>query len=533
MTSQTAKAQRYDADREFEHKHRWTILVIVSIAQLMVVLDATIVNIALPAAQDALGFADADRQWVVTAYALAFGSLLLLGGKLGDLFGRKRMFMIGLVGFAVASAAGGASTDFMVLVISRAAQGAFGALLAPAALSTITNSFSSPAERGRAFGVYGAVAGGGGAVGLLLGGVLTEYASWRWCFFVNLVFAGIAWVGGQYYLRNETSATKPKIDWLGTVCAVVGLFLLVYGFSRAASDGWGDIITVISLVVSALLLVSFVQLERRVRQPLLPLRIVKDRSRGGAYLSVGLAAIAIFGVFLFLTFYLQLTKGYSPVLTGVAFLPMIAFVLIGSTLANVKLMPILGARMLITIGMALSAVGMAYLYFIDSTSNYWVHILPSLPVLGFGFGLIFAPAINTATERVNREDAGVASALVNTTQQVGGSIGTALLSSIAASVTTTYAATHVGAAAAAEAPVAGYKIAFLVSAGIFAVGAVLIFFLIQPHAPQPSGAPPDDDGGTDAGLGGQPSSAGTTAQAAAQGAVAPTGRDADPAPGKA
>ncbi len=495
MTSQTASQRRYDADREFESTHRWTILVIVSIAQLMVVLDATIVNIALPAAQDALGFADSDRQWVVTAYALAFGSLLLLGGKLGDLFGRKRMFIIGLIGFAAASAAGGASTDFMVLVIARAAQGAFGALLAPAALSTIANSFHSPAERGRAFGVYGAVAGGGGAVGLLLGGVLTEYVSWRWCFFVNLVFAGIAWIGGQYYLRNQTPATKPKIDWLGTVCAVVGLFLLVYGFSHAASDGWGDLITIISLVVSAILLAAFVQVERRVRQPLLPLRIVLDRSRGGAYLSVGLAAIAIFGVILFLTFYLQLTKGYSPVLTGVAFLPMIAAVLIGSTLANIKLMPILGSRLLITIGMALAAVAMTYLYFIDSTSNYWEHIFPSLPVLGFGFGLIFAPAINTATERVHRDDAGVASALVNTTQQVGGSIGTALLSTIAASVTTTYAATHTGAAAAAEAPVAGYKIAFLVSAGIFAVGAVIIFFLIQAHAPQPTGAPPEGDAG--------------------------------------
>ncbi|GIF77375.1 MFS transporter [Asanoa siamensis] len=527
-------AQRYDADREFEHKHRWTILVIVSIAQLMVVLDATIVNIALPAAQDALRFADGDRQWVVTAYALAFGSLLLLGGRLGDLFGRKRMFIIGLIGFAAASAAGGAATDFGVLVIARAFQGAFGALLAPAALSTIANSFQQPAERGRAFGVYGAVAGGGGAVGLLLGGVLTEYASWRWCFFVNLVFAGVAWVGGQYYLRNQRPATKPRIDWIGTVCAVVGLFLIVYGFARAASDGWSDLLTIISLVVAAVLLVAFVQVERKSKAPLLPLRIVLDRSRGGAYLSVGLAAIAIFGVFLFLTFYLQLTKGYSPVLTGVAFLPMIAFVLIGSTLANVKLQPILGSRILITAGMALSAVGMVYLYFIDSTSNYWVHIFPALPVLGFGFGLIFAPAINTATERVSRDDAGVASALVNTMQQVGGSIGTALLSTIAVSVTSSYAATHTGAAAALEAPVEGYKVAFLVSAGIFAAGAVLIFFLIQAHAPLPSGAPPTDGGGAGP-AGGQEAVAegGEPGQPAPESAGARTQRGADPAPGTA
>ncbi|MEV0720179.1 MFS transporter [Asanoa sp. NPDC050611] len=526
MTTQSATAQRYDADREFEHKHRWTILVIVSIAQLMVVLDATIVNIALPAAQDALHFADSDRQWVVTAYALAFGSLLLLGGRLGDLFGRKRMFIIGLIGFAAASAAGGASTTFGVLVVARAFQGAFGALLAPAALSTIANSFQSPAERGRAFGVYGAVAGGGGAVGLLLGGVLTEYASWRWCFFVNLLFAGVAWIGGQYYLRNQRPATKPRIDWTGTVCAVLGLFLLVYGFARAASDGWSDILTIVSLIVAAVLLLAFVQVERRSRAPLLPLRIVLDRSRGGAYLSVALAAIAIFGVFLFLTFYLQLTKGYSPVLTGVAFLPMILFVLIGSTLANVRLQPILGSRILITAGMALSAVGMVYLYFIDSTSNYWVHIFPALPVLGFGFGLIFAPAINTATERVDRDDAGVASALVNVGQQVGGSVGTALLSTIAVSVTSSYAATHVGPAAAVEAPVAGYKVAFLVSAGIFAVGALIIFLLIKAHAPLPTGAPPPDEGGPTAG---DSEPGGRTA--ADQPAGARAHRGVDPAPG--
>ncbi|MEV4620435.1 MFS transporter [Asanoa sp. NPDC049573] len=529
MTTESAAARRYDADREFESKHRWTILVVVSIAQLMVVLDATIVNIALPAAQDALGFADSDRQWVVTAYALAFGSLLLLGGRLGDLFGRKRMFIIGLIGFAAASAAGGASTDFMVLVVSRAFQGAFGALLAPAALSTIANSFQKPAERGRAFGVYGAVAGGGGAVGLLLGGVLTEYASWRWCFFVNLVFAGIAWVGGQYYLRNQRPASTPRIDWWGTFCAAVGLFLIVYGFARAASDGWGDLLTIVSLVVAGLLLSVFVLIERRIKHPLLPLRIILDRSRGGAYLAVGLAAIAIFGVFLFLTFYLQLTKGYSPVLTGVAFLPMIAFVLVGSTLANVKLMPILGARTLITIGMLMAAVGMTYLYFIDSTSNYWVHIFPSLPLLGFGFGLIFAPAINTATERVSRDDAGVASALVNTMQQVGGSIGTALLSTIAVSVTSTYAATHTGAAAAVEAPVAGYKVAFLVSAGIFVAGAILIFFLIQAHAPQPTGAPPDDTG--TAGPAPAIGESGAADQPASESAAARANRGIDPAPG--
>lgn len=481
MSTQTRVAGNEAADRAFEHSHRWTILVVVSIAQLMVVLDATIVNIALPSAQHDLGFPNSDRQWVVTAYALAFGSLLLLGGKIGDLFGRKWTFVVGLIGFAIASAVGGATSTFTMLVIARACQGAFGALLAPAALSTIANAFQAPAERGRAFGVYGAVAGGGGAVGLLLGGLLTEYTSWRWCFYVNLLFAAVAVVGGLALLRNQRPETKPKIDWWGTACAAIGLFLVVYGFARAASDGWGDPLTLVSLGVAAALLVAFTQVERRVEQPLLPLRIILDRNRGGAYLAVGLAAIAIFGVFLFLTFYLQLTRGFSPVLTGVAFLPMIAFVLVGSTLANVKLLPILGARVLITIGMALAAVGMLYLSRINADSTYWAHILPSLPVIGLGFGLIFAPAINTATSRVARHDAGVASALVNTMQQVGGSVGTALLSTIAVTATSSYAATHAGPAAAAEAPVHGYTVAFLVSAAIFAFGAVLVFFLIEPH----------------------------------------------------
>ena len=488
MSTQTRGAGRRvtaAADRAFEHSHRWTILVIVSVAQLMVVLDATIVNIALPSAQRDLGFANSDRQWVVTAYALAFGSLLLLGGKIGDVFGRKWAFVVGLVGFAVASAAGGAATSFMVLVVARALQGAFGALLAPAALSTIANAFQEPGERGRAFGVYGAVAGGGGAVGLLLGGALTEYASWRWCFYVNLVFAAVAVAGALPLLRNQRPERRPRLDWLGTLSAVVGLFFVVYGFARAASEGWTDPVTLVSLAVAAALLLAFTQIERRVREPLLPLRIVLDRDRGGAYLAVGLAAIAIFGVFLFLTFYMQLTKGYSPVLTGVAFLPMIAFVLLGSTLANVKLMPILGARILVPVGMGLAALGMLYLARIDATSTYWVHILPSLPVIGLGFGLIFAPAINTATAGVARDDAGVASALVNTMQQVGGSVGTALLSTIAVTATANYAASHRGAAAAAEAPVHGYTVAFLVSAGIFAFGAVVTYLLIRPRGARP------------------------------------------------
>jgi EmrB/QacA subfamily drug resistance transporter len=467
------------AAQKHQHEHRWSILAVIAVAQLMVVLDATIVNIALPSAQADLGFANDQRQWIVTAYALAFGSLLLLGGRIGDLFGRKWTLIGGLIGFALASAFGGAAQNFEMLVTSRALQGVFGAVLAPAALSTLANTFRDPSERGKAFGVFGAVAGGGGAVGLLLGGALTEYASWRWCLYVNLFFAAVAAVGAVIYLRNERHPERPKLDLIGSATAAAGLFLVVFGLSRAESDGWGDTGTIVSLVVGAVLVAAFVFIETRVAHPLLPLRIVLDRARGGAYLAMGLTAIAMFAVFLFLTYYLQLTKGFTPLQSGLAFVPMILFVLTGSILSNVKLLPIVGARRLITGGMVLAAIGMLFLSRITADSSYLTHVLSVLPVMGFGFGLIFATAFNTSTAGVARTDAGVASATVNTMQQVGGSIGTALLSTIAAHTTAGYLTDHPG--AAAEAAVHGYTTAFVTSAGVFLIGAVILFFLIRPH----------------------------------------------------
>jgi EmrB/QacA subfamily drug resistance transporter len=481
-TSVANAAPTAAATRSHQHDRRWSILGVIATAQLMVVLDATIVNIALPSAQHALGFANNERQWIVTAYALAFGSLLLLGGRIGDLFGRKWAFIAGLAGFAVASAVGGAADSFGVLVTARALQGAFGALLAPAALSTLANAFQDPKERGRAFGVFGAVAGGGGAVGLLLGGLLTEYASWRWCFYVNLFFAAVAIVGAVLLLRNEAHPQRPKIDLVGAAAAAAGLFFVVFGFSHAQTAGWADGVTLGSLAIAIVLLTAFVLIERKVAHPLLPLRIVLDRNRGGAYLAMGTSAIAIFGVFLFLTYYLQLTKHFSPVETGLAFLPMIMFVLLGSTLANVKLLPIVGARVLISTGMVLGAAGMFYLSRLTAGGSYLTHVLPALPVVGLGFGLIFAPAINTATAGVAREDAGIASAMVNTMQQVGGSVGTALLSTIAASATLAYTKAHAGAAAAITAAVHGYSVAFVISGSVFVLGAIVVFTLIKPHS---------------------------------------------------
>jgi EmrB/QacA subfamily drug resistance transporter len=459
--------------------HRWLILVIVAIAQLMVVLDATVVNIALPSAQHALGFPNSDRQWVVTAYALAFGSLLLLGGRLGDMFSRKRVFIIGLAGFALSSALGGAAVSFGMLVTARALQGAFGAILAPSALGTLVSTFRDPRERGRAFGVFGSVAGGGGAVGLILGGVLTQYFSWRWTLYVNLVFAAIAVAGALTYMRSNRPASRPRMDWLGTVLASAGLFLIVFGFSHAELAGWTAPPTLGSLIAGVVLLAAFALAERRGSHPLLPLRVITDRSRGGAYISVGLTGIAVFGVFLFLTYYLQQVKGYSPVTSGLAFLPMIACILLASNSSSILLLPRIGPRALVVTGMLLGAGAMTYLTQLTVTSSYASSILPALLALGLGFGMIFAPAINTATTGVARQDSGVASALVNTMQQVGGSIGTAALSTLALTATATYlAAHHAGPLAPATAAVHGYGVAFTVSAALFGVGALVAVLLL-------------------------------------------------------
>src|SRR5712671_996905 len=458
---------------------RWLILVVVAIAQLMVVLDSTIVNIALPSAQQALGFPNSDRQWVVTAYALAFGSLLLVGGRLGDMYSRKWVFITGLAGFAVSSAIGGAAVSFLILVAARALQGAFGAILAPAALGTLVSTFRDPRERGRAFGVFGSVAAGGGAVGLILGGVLTQYLSWRWCLYVNLAFAAIAVAGALAWIRSSRPAGPPRMDWPGAVLACAGLFLIVFGFSHAETAGWTAALTIGSLEGGVVLLAGFVAAEQRSSHPLLPLRVILDRTRGGSYVAVGISGIAIFGTFLFLTYYLQVVKGNSPLTTGLLFLPMIGCILLSSNLASIALLPRLGPRVLIAAGMLLGAGGMAYLTQVTVTSSYASAVLPALLILGLGFGMIFAPAINTATAGVARQDSGVASALVNTMQQVGGSIGTSALSTIALTATATYLVTHhAGPLAPAIAATHGYTIAFAVSAALLGLGFILAIVLL-------------------------------------------------------
>jgi EmrB/QacA subfamily drug resistance transporter len=446
----------------------------------MVVLDATIVNIALPSAQKALHFSTDSRQWIITAYALAFGSLLLLGGKLGDLFGRKWTFIAGLAGFSLASAAGGLAQSFGMLVSARALQGVFGALLAPSALSLLTVTFADSPDRAKAFGVFGAIAGGGASVGLLLGGLLTQTLSWRWCLYVNLAIAVPTAIASLRLLRNVGDPARPRIDVPGVLVASGGLFALVYGFSNAETNSWSAPVTIVALVLSVVLLAAFVAIERRVAHPLLPLHIVWDRARGGAYASIALAGSGVFGVFLFLTYYMQENLGFSPLKTGLAFLPMTGAIVVTSTTVQTQILPRFGAKRIVTGGMTLGLIAMLFFTRLKPGSGYVADVLPGLIVVGLGMGCIFAPAFGTATLGVDRTEAGVASAMVNTSQQVGGSVGTALLSTFFATAAASYAASHAGSAGLSNAAsIHGYTTAFWWAAGIFALG-LLVALLILP-----------------------------------------------------
>ncbi|SBW23703.1 major facilitator superfamily transporter [Candidatus Protofrankia californiensis] len=455
----------------------------------MVILDVSIVNIALPSAQRDLGFSTDQRQWVVTAYALAFGSLLLLGGRIADLFGRKRTLLVGLAGFAAASAVGGAATSFGMLVVARAAQGLFGALLAPAVLSLLTTTFTEPRERARAFGIYGAIAGTGGAVGLLLGGLLTEYLDWRWCMYVNLIFAVVALAGGTALLHHTPSDERPKLDLLGTITVSAGLFSLVYGFANAETHSWSAPGTWAFLLAGVVLVAVFVALQTRVAHPLLPMRVLIDRNRAGSYLTVFMAGVGMFGIFLFLTYYLQQNLGFSPVSTGLAFLPMVGGAMITSTIASSLLLPRVGPRPLISLGMLAAAGGMLWLTALNVHSTYATDILSPLVIMGLGMGLSMAPAMSTATSGIEPHDAGVASATANVGQQVGGSIGTALLSTIAASATSSYLHGKTPTAEVlAHAAVHSYTTAFAWAAAIFAAGAIICGLLVRPGVPKTGAA---------------------------------------------
>ena len=462
-----------------EEPRRWLILGVIGIAQLMVVLDVTVMNIALPSAQHALRFTTVDRQWVVTAYTLAFGSLLLLGGRLADLLGRKVTFLAGLLGFAGVSAVGGASVNFAMLVTARACQGVFGAILVPSALSLLTTTFSEPKERGKAFGVYGAIAAAGGAVGLLLGGALTEYLSWRWTLYVNLIFAGLAFAGGTVLLKRHPSDAKPSLDIPGVLLVSGALFCLVYGFSNAATRNWHTPSTYGFLAAGVALLALFALWQARAAGPLLPPRVVLDRNRGGAYASMLITSAGMFGVFLFLTYYLQQTLGYSPVVTGFAILPIAAGIATAANLSTIVLMPRIGPKPLVIAGGLVAAGAASWFTRLGPHTAYADGVLGPLILTGIGMGMIIAPAINTGTFGVAPRDAGVASATVTVGQQLGASIGTSLLNTIFASAVTSYLTLHIASARligrqalAGLALGHGYDTSFWWIAGIFAASAI-------------------------------------------------------------
>ncbi|MFI5783255.1 MFS transporter [Nocardia sp. NPDC051570] len=461
---------------------RWWILAILGIAQLMVVLDTTVMNIALPEAQKDLGFSAGDRQWVVTGYALAFGSLLLFGGRIGDIFGRRNAFIAGLVGFATASAIGGAAQNFDMLVGARVGQGVFAALLAPAALSLLTVTFTEQSDRAKAFGVFSAIMAMGAAVGLLLGGAVTEFASWRWALYINLAFAGVALAGAVLLLPRHVAHQKRVLDVPGTVTVTAGLFSIVYGFSRANSHGWSNGATIGFLVVGVVLLVVFARLQTQVVNPLLPLRVVLNRSRAGSYLSVFTVSIAMFAIFLFISYYLQLILGYSPLKSGIAFLPMVAAIVLTATTTPAVVLPRLGVKATVGAGFLISAIGMALLTQITVDSSYIGHVLPGLIVLGCGYGAVTSVSLQGATTAVHPDDTGVASAMVNTSQQIGGSIGTALLSTIAATAATNYLAGKTPSQVVlAHAQVESYSTVFWWVSGIVLIGGLIVTAL-RPNA---------------------------------------------------
>ena len=469
---------------------RWWALGIIALAQLMVVLDASIITIALPYAQVDLDISDANRQWALTAYTLMFGGLLLLGGRMADYLGRRRMFLIGLAGFAASSAMAGFAWDAMSFFAGRALQGVFAAILAPAALSLITVTFTEHRERARAFAVYAAVSGGGAAIGLIAGGALTEYLSWRWTMLVNTPIAIIAAIGGLWLvIRDIPTKRTGGYDLPGAITVTLGLISIVYAFTKAAESGWGASSTIFFFVAGAVLLAVFVAIEMRTSNPLLPLRIPGELNRGGAYLVAFIIPTAMFAMFLFLSYYFQNTLGETPLRAGVLFLPF-PIALIVSAGAASSLLPRFGPRPLMIAGTISGVLGYLYLAQLDSDSSWVAHVLPSELLIALGMGLVFVSMQAVALHRIDVKDSGVASALVNTAQQVGGSVGVALLSTIVAQVFSndSGSATRIGQdgkpvpvdpEAFISASIHSYDVAFYWGAGFMALALAVTVFMIR------------------------------------------------------
>ncbi|MBD8607875.1 MFS transporter [Aeromicrobium sp. CFBP 8757] len=456
-------------------------LAVICVAQLMVVLDATVVNVALPSIRADLDFSANNLTWVVTAYSLAFGGLLLFGGRTGDLFGRRRMFMIGIAIFAVASLVGGFATSEAMLIIARAAQGAGGAIAAPTALALLATTFTEPAARAKAFGLFAAMAASGGALGLLLGGVLTDYASWRWALFINAPIGAVVLFLAPRVL-DESQGSDSRLDLPGAISVTAGMSTLVYGLTKAADDGWGSTTTIVTLAVAVALLVAFVLIEHRSKHPLMPFRIFADRNRTGAYLIMLFLAAALFTTFYFLAQYLQNVHGWSPLHTGVGFLPMPATIMFMSIVVVRRLIPRLGIRPFLTVGPILAIAAMLSFSQLDASSSYWP-FLGSILLLGVGMGCSFVPLTMTAVNGVAPHETGLASALLNTGQQVGGAIGLAVFGTVFAHATSDRAAELGGrastAAGQADVFVAGQQHAFQAAIVVTALALVASLALIR------------------------------------------------------
>jgi EmrB/QacA subfamily drug resistance transporter len=464
-------------------RHPGLALVVISCAQLMVILDATIVNVALPTIRRSLHFSAANLEWLITAYALTFGGLLLFGGRTGDLYGKRRMFMIGIAVFAGASLLGGLATDQTWLIITRGLQGVGGAIASPTALSLIAINFAEGSERNRAMGVYSAMSGAGGALGLLLGGILTSYVSWRWIFFVNVPIGALGLILAPRVLV-ESQPNRGRLDTPGAVTATAGMLSLVYGLTNASTHSWSSLGTVVPLVGAVVLLAAFVVIESRTAAPLMPLSIFRSRNRSGAYLLMLVIGLAVFSMFFFLTQYLQNVHGYSAVRTGLAFLPMSAGIMI-SAIVTSRLLTRVGIRVPLLVGPAFALIGLVWLTFLTPTSGYGSIIGPLL-FLAFGMGQTFVPLTVTAISGVSANEAGLASALLNTGQQVGGALGLAVLGTVAISSARHYAsaasqAVHhpQGQALVNAATTHGYTIAFTVAAAIMGAGLLISLLVVR------------------------------------------------------
>jgi EmrB/QacA subfamily drug resistance transporter len=475
MADQTTSA----AATEAENQHLGLALVVIALAQLMIILDATIVNVAIPTIHSDLHFSEANLEWLVTAYALTFGGMLVFGGRTGDLYGKRRMFMIGIGIFATASLLGGFAQDQAWLIITRGLQGVGGAIASPTALSLVATTFPEGPPRNRAMGIYAAMSGAGGAIGLILGGVFTSYVSWRWIFFVNVPIAAVALLLAPRVL-NESKPIPGRLDTLGAITVTAGMISLVYGLTNATTHSWGSPGTVAPLLAAGVLLVSFVLIERVQPAPLMPLSIFANRNRSGAYAIMLMIGTSIFSMFFFLTQYLQNVHGYSAIRAGLAFLPMAAGIIASATIVS-RILTRVGIRIPLLVGPAFALAGMIWLTQITATSQY-ADILGPLILLSLGAGQTFVPLTVTAVAGVKSEETGLASALLNTSQQVGGAVGLAVLGTIAAAATRNQLAAvagHVNAASLAAATTHGYTRAFTVGAGLLVVALAISATVIR------------------------------------------------------